>query len=58
MIFRTSDASICNGNINMIQTLSKHQLFTLNFMFKLSHVSVAVANIGSLNSLINTFTIK
>ena len=29
-------------------TLSEQQLFTLNFTFKLFHVSVAIANIGSL----------
>ena len=35
-----SDVSICNGNWN---TLSEHHLFTLKFVFKLFHVSIAIA---------------
>ena len=35
-----SDVSICNGYWN---TLSEHYLFTLNFVFKLFHVSIAIA---------------
>ena len=35
-----SDVSICNGYWN---TLSEHHLFTLNFVFKLFHVSIAIA---------------
>ena len=32
----------------------KYQLFTLNFTFKLGHVSVSVAHIGSIKSLCNS----
>ena len=35
-----SDVSICNGYWN---TLSEHHLFTLNFVFKFFHVSIAIA---------------
>ena len=46
MMFQTSDVSISNSNIkDPIGTL----IFTVNLMFELFHVIVAVANIGNLN---------
>ena len=47
MIFQTSDVIIYNG-----ETLSEHQLLTLNFTFKLFHRSVNVSNNGSLNKIL------
>ena len=35
-------------------TLSKHQLFTLNFAFKLFHVSIAIDNCRSQNTICNS----
>ena len=52
MIFQASDVRIFNGSIN---TQSEHQQFTLNFMFKLFHVSVADADIKNSLIIINSF---
>ena len=46
MIFQTSDASIYNSNVKDPIGISI-SISTLNFMFKLFHVSIAGANIGS-----------
>ena len=48
MIFQTSDVSICNGNIKDLIGSLEHQPYALNFIFKLFHVFVVVANIESL----------
>ena len=45
MTFQTSDVSIGKGN--MKYPISKHQIFTLNFAFKLFHVSIAIDNCKS-----------
>ena len=43
MILQTFKISISNGSIS-----AEHQYFTINFTLKLFHVSVTVANTGSL----------